>query len=72
MESQPITYETYDLNIEIMFKQTNGSINRSKPPFRKYCNNCLKSNHSVPIVFENKEKMKKENGILLILDENCL
>ena len=47
LKSQKLSSDFSDPNPEVMSSQTTDPNNTSKNHFRKYCNYCHKSNHSV-------------------------
>ena len=56
LQSQNLSAETCDTNAEVMFTQTTVPKNDSKPQFRKNCNYCHKSNHSVSNCFRKQRE----------------
>ena len=71
LESRSLSAETYDQNREVMFTQTSDPNNKTKPQFRKYCDDCHETNHSVSNCFRAQCEDEEKNGSL-IPDQNCV
>ena len=61
-----------DLSPEVMFTQNKDPNNKSKPQFRKYCNYCHKSNHSISNCFRKQRANLKKEKEIHFQDQNPL
>ena len=64
LASQKLSSESYGSNPENMLTQANDPNNKSKPPFRKYCNYCHISNHCFQLFSKTTRRRRKTGSII--------